>query len=158
MYAPDNGDFPEESNEQQEKVARYVDTADDEQPTSNSPTKIDAQRSNVTSPGGISWQYSNQSVSTVDYDYSKVYGPAGENSVVSSVGGTLGADTRHTQEGFLGLKGGALGASQQDEPVIKEHVFEVIVPSGKLGGAFHICESNVSFTEYNLHLPTLICL
>lgn len=40
--------------------------------------------------------YQDQSVATVDYDYSKAYGGAGDNSVVSSAGGTMGENTRQT--------------------------------------------------------------
>ena len=40
--------------------------------------------------------YSVCSVATIDYDYSKAYGGGGDNSVVSSVGGTLGDATRQT--------------------------------------------------------------
>lgn len=38
----------------------------------------------------------NNSVATVDYDYSKAYGGGGDHSVISSVGGTLGDATRQT--------------------------------------------------------------
>jgi len=81
------------------------------------------------------------SVATVDYDYSKAYGGAGDTSVVSSAGGTMGENTRQTPDEMAGSAGrAALGASfdpenpyQDKEVGMKEEVLEVIAPSGKLG-------------------------
>ena len=80
------------------------------------------------SPAHGSFGYSDQSLSTVDYDYSKAYGGGSASLAVSSSGGTLGADTR----GSLDYHGVAYNTSPY-EPAVTEQVFEVIAPSGKLG-------------------------
>lgn len=76
------------------------------------------------------------SVATVDYDYSKAYGGAGDTSVVSSVGGTLGDATRQTA-GDVAAAGAAgriaLGASYDDNRMPREQVIVVEAPAGKLG-------------------------
>lgn len=102
------------------------------------------------------------SVATVDYDYSKAYGGgAGDPSVVSSVGGTLGDNTFRTSgvnddaaasraaalgasfgsdtggrraAGAGAVGGGALGfAPDQDSSNVKEELMEIDAPAGKLG-------------------------
>jgi hypothetical protein len=91
----------------------------------------------VGSGGG----YGDQSVATVDYDYSKAYGGVGDASVVSSAGGTLGENTRLTKdETTTGtLSRAALGAGYDSEAQydrddsVREEIIEVVAPSGKLG-------------------------
>lgn len=80
------------------------------------------------------------SVATVDYDYSKAYGGAGDNSVVSSVGGTLGDNTQQTAGemagvGAVGVGAAALASSydQEDDANVREEVMDIIAPAGKLG-------------------------
>ncbi|KAL7567124.1 hypothetical protein ACA910_009451 [Epithemia clementina (nom. ined.)] len=87
-----------------------------------------------------------QSIETIDYDYSKAYG-GGEQSVVSSAGGTLGDNTRETGSHIMAtnnrLSGrAALGASFDSEtgnnsaahePIIQEQTIEISAPPGKLG-------------------------
>jgi PDZ domain len=81
------------------------------------------------------------SVATVDYDYSKAYGGGGDQSVVSSVGGTLGDATRQTAgEVAAGSAAArlALGASYDDNirdnsRIPREQVIVVEAPAGKLG-------------------------
>lgn len=80
------------------------------------------------------------SVATVDYDYSKAYGGGGDTSVVSSVGGTLGDNTRYTGAEPLASSRAALGASfESDEHQgrargnVREEIIEVLAPAGKLG-------------------------
>jgi hypothetical protein len=76
----------------------------------------------------------------VDYDYSKAYGGAGDTSVVSSVGGTLGDNTRFTNgEPLTSSRVAALGASFESDDAdrrrsnLKEEIIEVMAPAGKLG-------------------------
>jgi len=90
-------------------------------------------------------EYGDQSVATVDYDYSKAYGGGGAESVVSSAGGTMGENTRHTAGDVAGTSlaaRAALGASFDSEAGgyreaetsnVKEEVIEIIAPAGKLG-------------------------
>jgi C-terminal processing protease CtpA/Prc len=78
------------------------------------------------------------SVATVDYDYSKAYGGGGDASIVSSVGGTLGDNTRFTgAEQMPSSSRVALGASFESEDHrrsnVREEVIVVLAPAGKLG-------------------------
>lgn len=86
----------------------------------------------------------NTSVATVDYDYSKAYGGGGETSVVSSVGGTLGDDTRQTAGDVAAGSAAAraaLGASFESDlrnsggagGGVQEQVMVIDAPAGKLG-------------------------
>ncbi|GKZ01346.1 hypothetical protein MPSEU_001085600 [Mayamaea pseudoterrestris] len=91
--------------------------------------------------------YGDQSVATVDYDYSKAYGGGGNESVVSSVGGTLGDNTRFT--GAEQMPRVALGAASYESEGdinnnrrlggsngnnnLREEIIEVLAPAGKLG-------------------------
>lgn len=79
----------------------------------------------------------------MDYDYSKAYGGGGDNSVVSSVGGTLGDATRQTAgevaAGSAAARA-ALGASYEDHQfrgdarmASREEVIVIEAPAGKLG-------------------------
>jgi len=104
-----------------------------------------------------------QSVATVDYDYSKAYGGGGNESVVSSAGGTFGSNTLGQSTtasgpsgGSGGVSGGAAGAAvvagaaavgasaggsySDDESFeaqyrnnYREEKLEVFAPPGKLG-------------------------
>ena len=78
----------------------------------------------------------------MDYDYSKAYGGGGDTSVVSSVGGTLGDNTRQTAgevaAGSAAARA-ALGASFESDggfrgaSGFKEEVIVIDAPAGKLG-------------------------
>jgi len=76
----------------------------------------------------------------VDYDYSKAYGGGGDASIVSSVGGTLGDNTRQTA-GDAGAGSAAaraaLGASFESDvrhsAAFAEQVMVIDAPAGKLG-------------------------
>jgi PDZ domain len=92
-------------------------------------------------------------VATVDYDYSKAYGGAGDTSVVSSAGGTMGDTTRQSAgdvaavaaaRAALGASfdsdgggrggGGAAGAAvYREDSNVKEEIIEIDAPAGKLG-------------------------
>jgi len=89
--------------------------------------------------------YGDQSVATMDYDYSKAYGGAGDTSV-SSAGGTFGSNTQNiTLPANTAATGAALGAlnmddntsydAQYNEPRAntKEEVMHIFAPPGKLG-------------------------
>lgn len=113
--------------------AESVDTDDDGPPLVVKSQTESTKDGKPISPDGISFRYSDRSVSTVDYDYSKAYGGAGDNSIVSSASATLGDGTRQSApDGLLGSA--SIGSAQVDEPVIREEIFEVNAPSGKLGG------------------------
>lgn len=88
--------------------------------------------------------YGDQSVATVDYDYSKAYGGGGDTSV-SSAGGTFGSQTRQS---FLDPRtasatGATLGAYSDADSFeetyrdpnanVKEEMLHVFAPPGKLG-------------------------
>mmetsp|Transcript_10518 Transcript_10518/g.18558 ORF Transcript_10518/g.18558 Transcript_10518/m.18558 type:complete len:673 (+) Transcript_10518:171-2189(+) len=88
--------------------------------------------------------YGDQSVATVDYDYSKAYGGAGDTSV-SSAGGTFGSNT-HNQSALdpanAAATGAALGAMNNDHfdsalrdpnANVREEVIHIFAPPGKLG-------------------------
>jgi len=79
--------------------------------------------------------YGDQSVATVDYDYSKAYGGGGA-SVVSSAGGTMGDTTRQTGEAAAAATLSALGAESQfrsNEGGTREDTIVIDAPAGKLG-------------------------
>jgi len=93
--------------------------------------------------------YGDQSVATVDYDYSKAYGMGGEASVVSSSGGTFGSGT-HGGQTTLGdlnptgatasaagfLDDGSFGNAAFRDPnavTTKEVFLDIYAPPGKLG-------------------------
>ena len=77
----------------------------------------------------------------MDYDYSKAYGGGGDASIVSSVGGTLGDNTRFTGAEQLPSSRAALGASFESDDHgrrnsnsnVREEIIEVLAPAGKLG-------------------------
>ena len=94
------------------------------------------------------FQFYTHSVATVDYDYSKAYGGGGDASIVSSVGGTLGDNTRQTAGDVAAGSAAArmaLGASfESSDPTrsygrpamaaaYQEQVMVIDAPAGKLG-------------------------
>ena len=91
----------------------------------------------------FSFPYLPQSVATVDYDYSKAYGGAGDTSV-SSAGGTFGSNTQNISlPNNAAATGAALGAmddnsynAQYDAPgnrIGNEEIIHIFAPPGKLG-------------------------
>lgn len=85
-----------------------------------------------------------QSVETVDYDYTKAYG--GEMSVVSSAGGTMGENTREAGSAFVterllpdravlgaSFDSDTTGSNSRTETLAEEQVIEIFAPPGKLG-------------------------
>ncbi len=78
------------------------------------------------------------SVATVDYDYSKAYGGAGNYSL-SDAGGTLGSRTRQTaaDPALLPGSGGTIFSDDQtfDQAYegVREELLDVYAPAGKLG-------------------------
>mmetsp|Transcript_763 Transcript_763/g.1506 ORF Transcript_763/g.1506 Transcript_763/m.1506 type:complete len:745 (+) Transcript_763:238-2472(+) len=92
----------------------------------------------VTSGNSSVPTYGDQSVATVDYDYSKAYGGAGNYSL-SDAGGTLGSRTRQTASDPA-LLPGADNTIYSDDPTfdqayegVKEELIDIYAPPGKLG-------------------------
>jgi len=86
--------------------------------------------------------YGDQSVATIDYDYSKAYGMGGGDSVVSASGGTFGSGTHggQTTLGDLNPTGATASVSSLledgllgENATTKDVFFEVYAPPGKLG-------------------------
>lgn len=80
--------------------------------------------------------YGDQSVATVDYDYSKAYGGGGDTSV-SSAGGTFGSRTHTDAAGGAALNGnnpleGGSNFRGQNANV-REELIDIYAPPGKLG-------------------------
>jgi len=124
----------------------------DEQP----PLQVDVRDDDISTLAGPSGPptYGDQSVATMDYDYSKAYGGAGDTSV-SSAGGTFGSNTQISSlpnnSGATGAALGALGAStdilgtstddesynaRYNDPTMadgKEEIIHIFAPPGKLG-------------------------
>jgi len=95
--------------------------------------------------------YGDTSVATVDYDYSRAYGGAGNHSL-SDAGGTLGSRTRQTaaEDVASGLTSGTPSMHQppgssgntvfSDDPTfdrayedVREELLDIYAPAGKLG-------------------------
>jgi len=93
--------------------------------------------------------YGDGSVATVDYDYTRAYGGAGNHSL-SDAGGTLGSRTRQTAADTLTLPGNSDPAMQlqpgsgntifSDDPTfdqayedVREELLDIYAPAGKLG-------------------------
>jgi len=78
-----------------------------------------------------------QSMSTVDYDYSKVANAGGNRSVVSSAGGTLGENTRgqDSQGTPTADRLGRWASTSMDSKLLDEdqNNYTVVAPAGKLG-------------------------
>lgn len=111
------------------------------------PLQVDVRADDVSAlagPQGGPPTYGDQSVATVDYDYSKAYGGAGDTSV-SSAGGTFGSNTQNITLPSNAAATGALGAMDTDDndsydaqladPRLstKEEVLHIFAPPGKLG-------------------------
>jgi len=80
--------------------------------------------------------YGDTSVATVDYDYSRAYGNAGNHSL-SDAGGTLGSRTRQTAADPIPGSGNTIFS---DDPTfdqayedVREELIDVYAPAGKLG-------------------------
>jgi len=80
--------------------------------------------------------YGDTSVATVDYDYSRAYGNAGNHSL-SDAGGTLGSRTRQTTGAEIPGSGNTIFS---DDPTfdqayenVREELIDVYAPAGKLG-------------------------
>lgn len=84
--------------------------------------------------------YGDQSVATVDYDYSRAYGGAGAHSL-SDAGGTLGSRTRQTaaeeDPAMLPASGNTIFSDDQtfDQAYedVREEFMDIYAPQGKLG-------------------------
>ena len=84
--------------------------------------------------------YGDQSVATVDYDYSRAYGGAGAHSL-SDAGGTLGSRTRQTaaedDPAMLPASGNTIFSDDQtfDQAYedVREELMDIYAPQGKLG-------------------------
>lgn len=81
--------------------------------------------------------YGDQSVATMDYDYSRAFGGAGAHSL-SDAGGTLGANTRQTAADAG--PGGSGNTIFSDDPTfdqayddVREEIIDIYAPAGKLG-------------------------
>jgi len=110
------------------------------------PLHVDVRNDEVSTLAGPDGPptYGDQSVATVDYDYSKAYGGAGDSSV-SSAGGTFGSQTQNISlPANAGATGAALGSmdddsysAQYDSPrsnlTGNEEIIHIFAPPGKLG-------------------------
>jgi len=109
------------------------------------PLHVDVRADEVSTLAGPDGPptYGDRSVATVDYDYSKAYGGAGDTSV-SSAGGTFGSNTQNISfPNNAAATGAALGAmdensydAQYDNPGIRngdEEIIHIFAPPGKLG-------------------------
>ena len=112
-----------------------VNTGDDAISTLDGPAGVNRPTSNESLAG-----YGDQSVATVDYDYSKAYGGGGDTSVVSSAGGTFGSNARGVDPAVAAASGALGGAASFEEDSFspfegktKEELIDVFAPPGKLG-------------------------
>ena len=85
--------------------------------------------------------YGDMSGATVDYDYSRAYGGAGNHSL-SDAGGTLGSRTRQTgaDDPGAGMLPGSGNTIFSDDPTfdrayedVREELLDIYAPAGKLG-------------------------
>ncbi|CAB9496512.1 Calcium-binding EGF domain [Seminavis robusta] len=103
--------------------------------TNNRPNGVSTAMSGESIQG-----YGDQSVATVDYDYSKAYGGGGDTSV-SSAGGTFGSQTHTNAAGGATLgstNGGPLDsgyaeAARGQNANVREELVDIYAPPGKLG-------------------------
>jgi len=119
---------------------------DDDGDKDDPPLHVDVRNDEVSTLAGPDGPptYGDQSVATVDYDYSKAYGGAGDSSV-SSAGGTFGSQTQNISlPANAAATGAALGSmdddsysAQYDSPrsnlTGNEEVIHIFAPPGKLG-------------------------
>lgn len=118
---------------------------DDDKISGDPPLHVDVRTDEVSTLAGPDGPptYGDQSVATVDYDYSKAYGGAGDTSV-SSAGGTFGSNTQNVSlPTNAAATGAALGAmddnsydAKYDNPGSSngnEEVIHIFAPPGKLG-------------------------
>lgn len=108
------------------------------------PLQVDVRDDEVSTLAGPSGPptYGDQSVATVDYDYSKAYGGGGDTSV-SSAGGTMGSNTLNISLPTNTISsGGALGAMDDNsydarydnvKLMQKDELIYIFAPPGKLG-------------------------
>ena len=139
------------SKKQTKTVTKSVE-GDDQEEASNPPLSVarGAAKTQVVMEGdeisamyeasmdGFSLDLEQQSLSTIDYDYSKVANGTGNRSIVSSSGGTLGENTRQdsinqskTNLDRLGIS--FASESKDDEDEDDSNVYSVVAPAGKLG-------------------------
>lgn len=121
----------------------------DDDPISTQTLSTQDMKTSLGAAGGTGSSvptYGDQSVATVDYDYSRAFGGAGGDlSLVSDAGGTLGSRTGRTgAEDFPGAMTAVPGSSGNtifsDDPTfdqayddLREEVLDIYAPAGKLG-------------------------
>lgn len=109
------------------------------------PLQVDVRNDEISTLAGPDGPptYGDQSVATVDYDYSKAYGGAGDTSV-SSAGGTFGSNANnvslHLNAGATGVALGSMDENSYDPRYdnpgggeSNEEVIHIFAPPGKLG-------------------------
>jgi len=121
----------------------------DDDPISTQTLSTQDMKTSLGAAGGTGSSvptYGDQSVATVDYDYSRAFGGAGGDlSLVSDAGGTLGSRTGRTgAEEYPGAMTAVPGSSGNtifsDDPTfdqayedLREEVLDIYAPAGKLG-------------------------
>lgn len=127
------------------------DEDDSDPPLSPSASSVPDARASASGGTGMTNAslptYGDGSVATVDYDYSKAYGGAGDHSL-SEAGGTLGSRTRLTAAEDVGAGGNAAAGARpnsggtifSDDATfdrayedVREELLDVYAPAGKLG-------------------------
>lgn len=121
----------------------------DDDPISTQTLSTQDMKNSLGAAGGTGSSvptYGDQSVATVDYDYSRAFGGVGGDlSLVSDAGGTLGSRTGRTgAEEYPGAMTTVPGSSGNtifsDDPTfdqayddLREEVLDIYAPAGKLG-------------------------
>jgi len=117
---------------------------DEEDEERDPPLHVDVRNDEVSTLAGPDGPptYGDQSVATVDYDYSKAYGGAGDTSV-SSAGGTFGSQTQNISlPANAAATGAALGSMDSGSysgsysprsSAGTEEIIHIFAPPGKLG-------------------------
>lgn len=112
----------------------------DEKVADDPPLQVDVRNDEVSTLAGPDGPptYGDQSVATVDYDYSKAYGGAGDTSV-SSAGGTFGSNAQ-ANAAATGATLGPMDDASYDARYDNsrgnsgnEEVIHIFAPPGKLG-------------------------
>jgi len=119
--------------------------ASENKSASDPPLQVDVRNDEVSTLAGPDGPptYGDQSVATVDYDYSKAYGGAGDTSV-SSAGGTFGSNAQNLSLPMnAAATGAALGTMDENSYDARydsaragagnEEVIHIFAPPGKLG-------------------------